>query len=103
METRRFAIAQWDVFSSTALEGNSLAILFDARGLSDDEMQAIAKETNLSETTFVFPRDKQVERERGGGCASSRSRKNCLLLDIRPWERHSPCAEAVVPQKSLWI
>ncbi len=62
---RRFAMAQWDVFSSNALEGNSLAILFDARGLSDPEMQAIAKETNLSETTFVFPRNPQVERERG--------------------------------------
>ena len=63
--SRRFAMAQWDVFSSKALEGNSLAVLFDARGLSDSEMQAIAKETNLSETTFVFPRDPEVERERG--------------------------------------
>ena len=62
---RRFAMAQWDVFSSNALEGNSLAVLLDARALSDPEMQAIAKETNLSETTFVFPRDPQVERERG--------------------------------------
>ncbi len=62
---RRFAMAQWDVFSSNALEGNSLAVLLDARGLSDAEMQAIAKETNLSETTFVFPRDPQVESERG--------------------------------------
>ena len=59
---RRFTMAQWDVFSSNALEGNSLAVLLDARGLSDPEMQAIAKETNLSETTFVFPRDPQVER-----------------------------------------
>lgn len=62
---RRFAMAQWDVFSSTPLEGNSLAVLFDARGLSDAEMQAIAKETNLSETTFILPRDPKVERERG--------------------------------------
>lgn len=62
---RRFAMAQWDVFSSNALDGNSLAILLDARGMSDPEMQAIAKETNLSETTFVLPRDPQVERERG--------------------------------------
>jgi trans-2,3-dihydro-3-hydroxyanthranilate isomerase len=63
--SRRFAIAQWDVFSSKPLEGNSLAIVFDARGLNDSEMQAIAKETNLSETTFVFPRDSATERERG--------------------------------------
>jgi len=63
--SRRFAIAQWDVFSSKALDGNSLAVVLDARGLSDSEMQAIAKETNLSKTTFVFPRDPEVERERG--------------------------------------
>lgn len=65
MQARRFAVAQWDVFSSKALEGNSLAVILDARGLSDHEMQAIAKETNLSETTFVFPREPHIERERG--------------------------------------
>lgn len=64
-QSRRFAIAQWDVFSSTPLEGNSLAVLFDARGLTDAEMQSVAKETNLSETTFIFPRDPATERERG--------------------------------------
>jgi trans-2,3-dihydro-3-hydroxyanthranilate isomerase len=63
--SRRFAMAQWDVFSANPLEGNSLAVLFDARGLNDSEMQAIAKENNLSETTFVLPRDPNVERERG--------------------------------------
>ena len=62
---RRLSMSQWDVFSSTPLEGNSLAVFFDARGLSDAEMQAIAKEMNLSETTFIFPRDPNVERERG--------------------------------------
>lgn len=64
-EPRRFAVTQWDVFSSNPLEGNSLAVLSDARGLSDVEMQAIAKEMNLSETTFVLPRDPETERERG--------------------------------------
>ena len=64
-EQRRFAMSQWDVFSSNPLEGNSLAVLFDARGLSDSEMQAIAKETNLSETTVVLPRDPRIEQERG--------------------------------------
>jgi len=58
-------MAQWDVFSSKALEGNSLAVFFDGRGLSDAEMQAIAKEMNLSETTFILPRDAETERERG--------------------------------------
>jgi trans-2,3-dihydro-3-hydroxyanthranilate isomerase len=62
---RRLAMAQWDVFSSKALEGNSLAVFFDGRGLSDVEMQLIAKEMNLSETTFICPRDAETERERG--------------------------------------
>jgi len=64
-ERRRLAMTQWDVFSSNPLEGNSLAVFSDARGLSDAEMQALAKEMNLSETTFIFPRDSSVERERG--------------------------------------
>jgi trans-2,3-dihydro-3-hydroxyanthranilate isomerase len=62
---RRLSMAQWDVFSSRPLEGNSLAVFFDGCGLSDPEMQAIAKEMNLSETTFVLPRDADTERERG--------------------------------------
>ena len=62
---RRLAMAQWDVFSSNPLQGNSLAVFFDGRGLSDDEMQSIAKEMNLSETTFILPRDAAIEREQG--------------------------------------
>jgi trans-2,3-dihydro-3-hydroxyanthranilate isomerase len=64
-KNRRFAMAQCDVFSSQPLEGNSLAVFFDGRGLSDGEMQSIAKEMNLSETTFILPRDAATERERG--------------------------------------
>lgn len=65
VQKRRLAMAQWDVFTSNPLEGNSLAVFFDGRGLSDTEMQAIAKEMNLSETTFVLPRNPEIERERG--------------------------------------
>jgi trans-2,3-dihydro-3-hydroxyanthranilate isomerase len=64
-QQRRLAMAQWDVFSAKPLEGNSLAVFFDARGVSDAEMQSIAKEMNLSETTFICPRDPETERERG--------------------------------------
>ena len=46
-----------DVFAEHALEGNMLAIFADGRGLSDAQMQALARETNLSETTFVLPGD----------------------------------------------
>jgi trans-2,3-dihydro-3-hydroxyanthranilate isomerase len=57
--------AQVDVFAENPLEGNALAIFTDARGLSSDEMQAFARETNLSETTFILPRAPEIERERG--------------------------------------
>jgi trans-2,3-dihydro-3-hydroxyanthranilate isomerase len=44
-----------DVFTDTALEGNPLAVVPEADGLSALRMQRIAREMNLSETTFVFP------------------------------------------------
>jgi trans-2,3-dihydro-3-hydroxyanthranilate isomerase len=44
-----------DVFAQQPFEGNSLAVFPDASGLDDRVMQRIAKELNLSETTFVFP------------------------------------------------
>jgi len=56
---------QFDVFTSSPLDGNPLAVFPNASGLSNDQMQAIAREMNLSETTFVFPRDAAVEKERG--------------------------------------
>ena len=62
---RRLAMAQWDVFSARPLEGNSLAVFSDGRGLTDSEMQSLAKEMNLSETTFILPRDAETERELG--------------------------------------
>jgi len=49
----RFIIA--DVFTEQAFGGNQLAVIPDARGLSDRAMQTVAREFNFSETTFVFP------------------------------------------------
>src|SRR5690349_14254184 len=54
-----------DVFTDRPLEGNQLAVFTDARGLSKEQMQAIALETKLSETTFIIPREPEVEREKG--------------------------------------
>jgi trans-2,3-dihydro-3-hydroxyanthranilate isomerase len=54
-----------DVFSSRPLEGNQLAVFTDARGLRDSEMQALAREMNLSETTFVLPRPAATEKKQG--------------------------------------
>ena len=65
MAGRIFPFVQLDVFTSRPLEGNQLAVFPDARGLSDEEMQKLARETNLSETTFIFPRDPVVEQRDG--------------------------------------
>ncbi|MEO6909690.1 MAG: PhzF family phenazine biosynthesis protein [Edaphobacter sp.] len=62
---RSLEYALVDVFAERPLEGNQLAIFTDARGLSTEAMQALARETNLSETTFILPRAPEVERERG--------------------------------------
>ena len=50
---RQYPIQILDVFAEKALAGNQLAVVHDASTLSDEEMQAIALETNYSETTFV--------------------------------------------------
>ena len=63
---RTFAYALVDVFAARALEGNMLAIFTDARGLSDFEMQALARETNLAETTFIFPADDPAAEHANG-------------------------------------
>ncbi|HTV04600.1 MAG TPA: PhzF family phenazine biosynthesis protein [Acidobacteriaceae bacterium] len=62
---REFKYHWCDVFTTKPLAGNQLAVFTDAAGLTGDEMQAIAREMNLSETTFVLRRDAAMERERG--------------------------------------
>lgn len=65
MPGRTYDFVQLDVFTQTLLAGNPLAIFTDARGLNDSEMQALAREMNLSETTFVLPRDDATEAREG--------------------------------------
>ena len=50
--SRSYAIL--DVFTETALAGNQLAVVLDCDGLDEAQMQAIAREFNLSETVFVM-------------------------------------------------
>jgi trans-2,3-dihydro-3-hydroxyanthranilate isomerase len=64
-EERSYDYTVVDVFAEQPLEGNALAVFADARGLTTAEMQALARETNLSETTFILPRAPEVESERG--------------------------------------
>jgi trans-2,3-dihydro-3-hydroxyanthranilate isomerase len=51
----QYEYARVNVFTGDRFGGNPLAVLPDARGLTDAQMQAIAREFNLSETTFVLP------------------------------------------------
>jgi trans-2,3-dihydro-3-hydroxyanthranilate isomerase len=54
-----------DVFTDTALAGNPVAVVTDSIGLPTERMQAIAREFNLSETTFVQRRPAAVEQAEG--------------------------------------
>src|SRR5207247_10623290 len=65
MPAHTYEFIQVDVFTQTPLAGNPLAVFPDARGLNDQEMQALAREMNLSETTFIFPRDAATEAGEG--------------------------------------
>src|SRR5438874_12623514 len=65
MPHRTYEFIQLDVFTQTALAGNPLAIFHDPAGLTDTEMQALAREMNLSETTFILPRDAATEAREG--------------------------------------
>src|SRR5256714_13074037 len=56
---RRYRVRWVDVFTERPLLGNPLAVVLEADGLSDAQMQAIARESNLSETTFVLPPEKR--------------------------------------------
>src|SRR5436190_3459771 len=52
---RSYRYFHYDVFTDHLFGGNQLAVFLDARGLSTETMQAIAKEMNFSETTFILP------------------------------------------------
>jgi PhzF family phenazine biosynthesis protein len=53
--SRRYRFHQLDVFTSTPLRGNALAVVHEAQDLSESDMAAFARWTNLSETTFLLP------------------------------------------------
>jgi trans-2,3-dihydro-3-hydroxyanthranilate isomerase len=54
-EPRSLKFYQADVFTSQPFGGNPVAVFPSAEGLTDDELQQVAREMNLSETVFVFP------------------------------------------------
>ena len=60
----RYRIIYLDAFTTEPFSGNPCAVLPEADGLTDDQMQKIACETNLSETAFVLPSEKAAVRVR---------------------------------------
>ncbi len=53
MGTFRYVVA--DVFTDVPLAGNQVAVFTDARGISEEQLQPLAREINFSETVFVYP------------------------------------------------
>ena len=60
----KYRIVYLDAFTTEPFSGNPCAVLPAAEGLTDDQMQWIARETNLSETAFVLPSEKAAVRVR---------------------------------------
>ncbi len=58
MMARSYRYLHFDVFTDRLFGGNQLAVFPDGRGLPAETMQAIAKEMNFSETTFVLPAER---------------------------------------------
>jgi hypothetical protein len=81
-EMRKYIFYQLDVFTNTAFSGNPLAVFPEAENLTDEEMQKIANEMNLSETVFVFPSEKALtpfanfHAETGASARRSSGRRN---------------------------
>src|SRR5690242_2159757 len=53
----RFRYVVADVFTDVPLQGNQVAVFTDARDIPEEQLQTIAREMNLSESTFVYPAD----------------------------------------------
>lgn len=82
------AYKQVDVFTSSPLQGNPLAVILDAEGLNDAQMLSLARWTNLSETTFVFkPTNPLADYQ----VRIFTPEKSCPLPGIQHWERPMPC------------
>jgi len=63
LRVMRYRYYLCDTFTDTRFGGNQLAVLPDAQGLSDGQMQKIARELNLTQTTFVFPPERGHTRK----------------------------------------
>lgn len=61
-----------DIFTDVPLQGNQLAVFTDARGLTTEEIQALARKMNFSETVFVLPPTRATPLAESGGQGDAR-------------------------------
>jgi hypothetical protein len=73
-----------DVFTDTPLRGNQLAVFEDGSALSDDQMQRLAREMNLSETVFLLPAEARSPQGTGHRSRSSRFFSHLVVRRIAP-------------------
>src|SRR5262245_40988613 len=64
MAEHRFVLLNVFTVDGDRFSGNPLCVFEDGRGLSDGEMQSLAKQFNLSETTFVLPAESSTASAR---------------------------------------
>jgi trans-2,3-dihydro-3-hydroxyanthranilate isomerase len=89
-----YAFETYDVFTNEPFAGNQLAVVMDARGLSGERMQAIAREFNLSETSFVLPPE--------SGAHTARVRIFTPMIEM-PFAGHPTVGTAVAIAKARGI
>ena len=99
-----------DVFTDRPFGGNPLAVILDARGLSDQQMQAIAREFNYSEQTFVLPPEESPSYDLGGFPAMREPLPAPPFMvgrggqrrgmDRRSLGRDGPCLSGIAPRLS---
>src|SRR6266516_2057304 len=87
--SRSYEFVQLDVFTRKPLTGNPLAIFTDASGLTDQQMQALAREMNLSETTFILSREPQGEAQKG------KRARICTVEEELPFAGHPTLGTAL--------
>ena len=88
-----YAFHTADVFTDCLHGGNPLAVIPDARGLSDRQMLAITREFNYSESVFVFP--PELKKPHTGIRIYTRRSRSFLSPDIRRLDARS-CSHRLV-------
>ncbi len=93
---RKLSLVQVDVFTDRVLAGNSLAVFLDGRGLSTETMQALAREMNLSETTFILPQDDPLNRNPGAEKTRAVRVRIFTVVEELPFAGHPTLGTAFV-------